>query len=110
MNTIPAPRVDDIPPVDVQVAIAILEAISPLYPNFAFARSSGMTVSVPEHIEAAYVAKHGEKGQWFIDVLLGRKETMASISVKVRMRLEDPEGVAQQLDELHKHTAGASED
>jgi hypothetical protein len=82
-----------------KVAIRVLEDLEPMYPNLAVARKEGLVVTVPEDIEAAYVAKHGEKGQWFIDVLLGRKETIASVNVKVFMRLEDPETVAQWLRE-----------
>lgn len=89
MNTIAAPRIDELPSPEVQIGIAVLEALAPMYPNLAFVRQAGLTVSVPEDIEAAYVAKHGEKGQWLIDVILGRKETIASVNVKVRMRLED---------------------
>lgn len=70
-----------------------------MYPNLAYIRKEGLVVTVPEHIEAAYVAKHGAKGQWFIDVLLGRKETIASVNVRVCMRIEDPETVAQWLRE-----------
>jgi len=78
-----------IPPADIQVGIKVLEALEPMYPNLAFVRKAGLTVEVPAHIEKAYVAKHGEKGQNFIDILLGRKETIASVTVKVFMRLED---------------------
>ncbi|MNW13664.1 hypothetical protein D3C71_2116740 [compost metagenome] len=64
-----------------------------MYANLAYIRKEGLHVSVPEHLEAAYVAKHGEKGQWFIDVLLGRQETLASVNVKILMRLEDLEPI-----------------
>lgn len=89
MNTIAAPGVHELPSAEIQIGIAVLEALAPMYPNLAFVRQAGLTVTVPEHIEAAYVAKHGEKGQWLIDVILGRKETVASVNVRVRMRLED---------------------
>ncbi|RBH52413.1 hypothetical protein C3F00_031960 [Pseudomonas sp. MWU13-2860] len=39
-------------------------------------------------LEAAYVNKHGDEGQRFIEILLGRKETIASVN-KNRMNLED---------------------
>jgi hypothetical protein len=97
MNTIALPGIHEVPPADIQIGIAVLEALAPMYPNLAFVRQAGLTVSVPEHIEAAYVAKHGEKGQWLIDVILGRKETIASVNVRVFMRLEDPEAVDQIL-------------
>lgn len=90
---------------ETRVAIAVLEALAPMYPNLAYIRKEGLQVTVPEHIEAAYVAKHGEQGQWFIDVLLGRKETIASVNVKVYMRLEDPETVAQWLREGEERRA-----
>lgn len=82
-----------------KVAVRVLDALAPMYPNLAFVRKAGLVVTVPEKIEAAYVAKHDDKGQWFIDVLLGRKETIASVNVKVFMRLEDPETVAEWLRE-----------
>lgn len=78
-----------IPPADIQVGVKVLEALEPMYPNLAFVRKAGLTVEVPAHIEEAYVTKHGERGQNFIDILLGRKETMASVTVKMFMRLED---------------------
>lgn len=91
MNTIAAPGVRELPSAEIQIGIAVLEALAPMYPNLAFVRKAGLIVSVPENIEAAYVAKHGEKGQWLIDVILGRKETIASVNVRVFMKLEDLE-------------------
>lgn len=95
MNTIDVPAVQELPSAEIQIGIAVLEALAPMYPNLAFVRSAGLTVSVPEDIEAAYVAKHGEKGQWLVDVILGRKETVASVNVRCVMLLEDQESIEQ---------------
>lgn len=93
MHTRSEPGIHVSPSAEIQIGIAVLEALAPMFPNLAFARKSGLTVTIPEEIEAAYVAKHGKTGQWYIDVILGRKETIASVSVKVFMKLEDQEPV-----------------
>jgi hypothetical protein len=95
MHTTAAQPVEQLPSAEIQIGLSILETLAPMYPSLAYIRKEGLLVTVPEHIEAAYVAKHGEKGQSFIDVLLGRKETIASVNVKICMRLEDTEAPAQ---------------
>ena len=100
MHTTAEQPVDQLTSAEIQVGLSILETLAPMYPSLAYIRKEGLLVTVPEHIEAAYVAKHGEIGQTFIDVLLGRKETIASVNIKVSMRLEDPETVAEWVREV----------
>lgn len=74
---------------ELQVALATLKALRPLVTEFNYARSAGLEIVVPPEIEAEYVKEHGAEGQNFLDLLLGRKQTIASVNIKVFMRLED---------------------
>lgn len=76
---------------DVQLAVATLKSIEPMVVNFHHSRATGLEVLIPEEIEKAYVQIHGDEGQRFIDLLLGRTSTIASANFKVFMRLFDLE-------------------
>ena len=74
---------------ELQVALATLKALRPLVTELNYSRRTGLEVVVRPELEAAYVNEHGDEGQRFIDILLGRKETIASVNHKILMKLED---------------------
>lgn len=74
---------------EIQVALTALKALRPIETELHYARKAGLELIIPAEIETEYVNEHGVEGQRFIDVLLGRIETMASVNFKVLMKLED---------------------
>lgn len=79
-------------PSEIQAAVAALKAIEPVVTGLQQARTIGLEIVVPEAIEKAYVEIHGDEGQRFMDLLLGRAISLASSNAKIFMRLEDCEG------------------
>lgn len=78
----------ELPSPELQVALATLKKLIPLVTELNSARKIGLEIVIPPELEAEYVNKHGDEGQRFIDVLLGRKSTIASVNIKVLMKLE----------------------
>lgn len=78
-------------PSEIQAAVATLKAIEPVVTCLQHARTIGLEIVVPEAIEKAYVEIHGDEGQRFIDLLLGRTISLASFNAKIFMKLEDCE-------------------
>ena len=74
---------------EIQVALTALKEIRHIEAELNYARKVGLELIIPAEIEAEYVKEHGVEGQRYIDVLLGRIETMASVNFKVLMKLED---------------------
>lgn len=74
---------------ELQVALATLRALRPLVTELNYSRGVGLEIAIQPELEAAYVNEHGDEGQRFIDILLGRKETIASVNYKILMKLED---------------------
>lgn len=75
-------------------AVAVLEILSKIASDVFDASSAGLKIEIPEDVEAAYLAKHGEYGAATIRELRGEAVSplsIASRNVKVFMRLEDPE-------------------
>lgn len=79
----------DLPTPEVQVAFQVLDGIKPLVNRLEFIRGKGINIEISSEIEALYVEKHGRDGQRLIDQLLGREQSIASVNVKIFMRLED---------------------
>lgn len=75
-------------------AVTVLEALSKIASDVFDAHKAGLKLEIPEEVEAAYLAKHGQYGAKTIRELRGEPVnplSIASRNVKVFMRLEDPE-------------------
>lgn len=86
-------------PSEIQAAVAALKALEPVVSSLQQARTVGLKIVVPEAVEKAYVEIHGDDGQRFIDLLLGRTVSWASSNHKIFMKLEDDAKDSVQLNE-----------
>lgn len=54
------------------------------------AKAGLLEINISPELAAHYIELHGDKGRYDLEVLTGRRDTIASVNTKIFMRLEDP--------------------